>query len=332
MRAFFGLAFAAALASATVDPSTLTVSGISAGAAFAVQYQIAHSSKVRAAGIVAGIPFYCAQGLSVMGAFSCMDSPLTINIAELNAEINMSASIGLVDPVANIEKHAVMLFSGIYDSVVNHGTMELLAVQYLELGVHNIRTYFNYSAEHAWITNYWGNSCGTLGLPYINNCGLDFAGEFLRMAWKHMGESFNEHRGTFNTTNLRAFSQTTFGADGLTNSLAATGYYYVPSKCGANSSKRCHVHLNFHGCTQDVGSVGTDYVKYTGLNEWAEANDIIVVYPQAVPNALLDNPNACFDWWGYAGPGYANKDGVQMQIFESMMNYLTQNGNLPAAA
>lgn len=69
-----------------------------------------------------------------------------------------------------------------------------------------------------------------------------------------------------------------------------------------------------------------------GLNEWAEANNIIVLYPQAVKTTL--NPQGCFDWyllvfilnnwgrWGYTGVDYATYFGAQMATVKNMMDYL----------
>lgn len=39
-----------------------TVSGISSGAFFSVQMQVAYSSLIAGAGVIAGGPYYCAQG------------------------------------------------------------------------------------------------------------------------------------------------------------------------------------------------------------------------------------------------------------------------------
>ena len=33
-----------------------------------------------------------------------------------------------------------------------------------------------------------------------------------------------------------------------------------------------------------------------GFNEWADAHDLVVLYPQAVADSLLGNPNGCWDW------------------------------------
>ena len=50
----------------------LTVSGISSGAYMAVQFQVAHSSLVRGAGVIPGGPYYCAEGSTWRALTSCM--------------------------------------------------------------------------------------------------------------------------------------------------------------------------------------------------------------------------------------------------------------------
>src|SRR4051794_11448397 len=45
-----------------VDPAETSVSGLSSGGYMAVQFGIAYSATVRGAGVVAGGPYYCAQG------------------------------------------------------------------------------------------------------------------------------------------------------------------------------------------------------------------------------------------------------------------------------
>ncbi len=49
----------------------------------------------------------------------------------------------------------------------------------------------------------------------------------------------------------------------------------------------------FHGCKQTTADVGDAFYKHTGFNEWAEANNIVIVYPQAIANGV--NPQGC---WG----------------------------------
>ena len=45
--------------------------------------------------------------------------------------------------------------------------------------------------------------------------------------------------------------------------------------------------------------MGDSWVTHTGLNEWAETNDIIIIYPQTVPIAIY--PEGCWDFWGLLG-------------------------------
>lgn len=339
MHCLVGLAVVAlalatgAAARPTISSDTVTISGISAGAAFAVQYEYAFSKTVRAAGIVAGVPYWCAQD-SLTTALSCMSSPESIILPALYDHMNHTATRGGIDPVSGIASHYAMLWSGIDDTLVSHGAMLALGEMYQQLGVRGERlvTYFNYSSEHAWITDFYGNACGHLGEPFVNNCGVDFAGNFLRGAFAHMGVPFNATRGVMKPSRMFKYNAGHFGADGLLNSLDATAYYYVPEACDAsatNATTQCHLHINFHGCEQQSGSIGDRYVMHTGLNQWAESNNIIVVYPQTTANILLVNPKACFDWWGYDDAGYATKSGTQMAIVRATEAYLLAYGHLP---
>ena len=83
-------------ANVRINPNTFTVSGISAGAAMAIQFQYAFSRIVKGAGIVAGVPYMCAQGL-VEGALDCMDMPYQIDEAILKQDIADFQATGLID-------------------------------------------------------------------------------------------------------------------------------------------------------------------------------------------------------------------------------------------
>jgi poly(3-hydroxybutyrate) depolymerase len=62
------------------------------------------------------------------------------------------------------------------------------------------------------------------------------------------------------------------------------------------------------------------FAKTAGYNEWAESNDIIVIYPQAAKGIL--NPKACWDWFGYTGLNYSTKFGTQMSALMKMIQHL----------
>jgi hypothetical protein len=249
-----------------------------------------------------------------------MNDPLfSIDVAELVSEVQTNSDLNLIDPASNIANHTVYLFGGLADTIVQHQCMIDVQSMYQQLGVTKMVSYFNYSAEHAWITNFYGNSCGYSGSPYINNCGLDFAGNFLSAALTDLGVKWNSTRGHFDKNNIVEFSQAQYGASSLLNSLAGHGYLYVPQQC-ASKQVQCHLHISFHGCTMEANSwEGLTFVAYSGLNQWAESNNVVVYYPQAASNVLADNPNACFDWWGYAGSDYAQKGGAQISIFRKII-------------
>lgn len=41
------------------------------------------------------------------------------------------------------------------------------------------------------------------------------------------------------------------------------------------------------------------FVENAGYNEWADANNIVVLYPQArTANLGFANPQGCWDFWG----------------------------------
>jgi poly(3-hydroxybutyrate) depolymerase len=301
-----------------LNPNTFTISGISAGACMAVQFQYAWSSIVKGAGIIASAPYQCSGG-SLSGAELCLNAPEMENAESLYQGAELNAALGAIDPLSNLKNQTVFLFSGLYDTVVPQANMNNVYSMLQMAGVSRVTKYFNYSAEHAWITNKYGNSCSTLGSPYINNCNLDFAHEFLRQAFKDMNVAWNDTMAPLLLENFYTFDQTQFGASSSL-SLGNTGYMYVPEQCkSASSGVKCHLHLNWHGCTQDANNLGMEYVMYTEINEWAESNNIVVLYPQATANILQDNPEACFDWWGFIASNYATKEGPQIDIFRQMI-------------
>ena len=59
--------------------------------------------------------------------------------------------------------------------------------------------------------------------------------------------------------------------------MSTYGYIYIPEYCQENS---CRLHITFHGCWQIEKNIGQDFVWNTEYNEYAESNNLIVLYPQ----------------------------------------------------
>ena len=112
-------------------------------------------------------------------------------------------------------------------------------------------------------------------------------------------------------------------AAGAKGQLAQTGYLYVPKSC--SEGQECKLHVSFHGCKQHAGNVGEAFVSGTGLNNYADSNNLVILYPQTSASSINPfNPNACWDWWGYTGADYATRDGLQMQAVQQLVQALIQ--------
>ena len=70
-------------------------------------------------------------------------------------------------------------------------------------------------------------------------------------------------------------------------------------------------------------------MRNAGFNRWAEANNIVVLYPQTGAQAV----NSCWDWWGYDDANYAKKSAPQMTAIVAMIERLAGGASVkPAAA
>ena len=108
---------------------------------------------------------------------------------------------------------------------------------------------------------------------------------------------------------------------------------FVPKDCAQGAA--CRVHIALHGCAQDVGTVGKKFVELAGYNRWADANHIVVLYPQTTASPFAPfNPQSCWDWWGYVtgSNSYVTKSGKQIAAIKAMLDALTvQTGAAPDA-
>ena len=72
-------------------------------------------------------------------------------------------------------------------------------------------------------------------------------------------------------------------------------------------------------------AVNLAYVEQTGLNRWADDNQIVVLYPQTKKSLLMPmNPQGCWDWWGYTGDQYATKNGPQLKAVDALISHLAK--------
>jgi len=320
------------------NPNEISVSGLSSGGYMAVQFHVAYSSRIKGAGVIAGGPYFCAKDdqntainiCSCTGFTSCQPGQAAQMVPDLIQITNQKAGQGTIDPTSNLAHSRLWLFSGSADSVVPTPVMQALETYYKHyVNPSNIFFEKGVPAEHAMPTDSFGNACSFRGDPFINNCHFDAAGELLKWIYGNLNP---KNTGTLSGRFIE-FNQSEFLASPASHGMSPSGWVYVPATC---EHAQCRLHIVFHGCKQypaapfasgPQGKIGDTYVRNTGYNQWADTNNIVVLYPQA--NAMnigtrlpRSNPSGCWDWWGYDDGAYAQKNGHQMVAVKLMADRL----------
>jgi len=310
-----------------------SVSGLSAGAYMAGQFQIAHSSIVKGAGIIAGGPYGCAESafadvmpgpgapfLNLSKAMNgCMLDAMQawgIPNPELLAErARKLANLDRIDATEGVTRSRVYLFSGTNDRIVVPSIVAAAAKLYSALGVPDaqVKLVSDIGAGHAFVTEDKGLACGRTGEPYITDCDYDQAGMLLGHIYGQLRPRTAQPGGEF-----VAFDQREFARDLTGHGLDDAGVVYVPRSCRPGAG--CRVHIVFHGCNQQRSKAGDAFIKDTGFANWADANRLIVLFPQVTTSTV--NPQACWDWWGYTGREYLTRKGPQVVAVRRMLDRL----------
>jgi poly(3-hydroxybutyrate) depolymerase len=305
------------------------VAGVSSGGYLATQLQVAYSSRIRGAAVFSAGPYWCAQSNVALALYGCMVDTMSPDLATLYAKTEEYAREGKIDPTSNLARSNTYLFRGTRDSTVAPSVTDRLAEFYRHHGVP--LTYRNtHPAGHAWISPLGTVPCGDTAPPYISDCpGYDAQADLLGTLFGSVEPpNPGEPRGE-----LTSFSQDRYAVAGVPGNgdpaqsgaaaigMGRTGYLYTPAQCAAGEA--CRVVVALHGCLQTADQIGTTFVEQSGLNAYADTNDFVVLYPQATPqNGAIGNPQGCWDWWGYLGPGdieYATKNGPQMRTIMAMV-------------
>ncbi len=306
------------------------VAGISSGGYMATQLQVAYSATFRGAGIFSAGPYYCAQDSLVIALTACTANTVPTNLPALIEYTDRAAQSGLIDPTSNLRNQPTWAFHGTQDTTVYGSVADDLAGFYQHYG-----TPLTYSSEvaagHAWISPLGPNTCGITQAPFINDCGFDAERDMLKTMF---GRVDKPNTGTPKGAVI-AYSQDPYaappsiGAGDLTRVGAAaigmgpTGYLYLPKACA--DGKSCRLVVALHGCLQTAGQIGTTFVDNAFLNQYADSNKLVVLYPQARVDETFGNPKGCWDWWGYLGPNdtnYATRSGPQMATVMNMVHAL----------
>jgi len=258
-----------------------------------------------------------------------MTTPELVSPLYLETIVRTTAATGFADPVENLLSSRVWLLSATNDTVVATGVVKAAASVYESLvadPASQIQTTYTEPGEHSQLTKHYGNPCATLGRPYINACGFDAAGSALKHLVRRPlkpAVAGSPPRG-----NVTEFSQAAFVGALFTDAfgLEDNGFVYVPPQC-ADQKELCPLHVAFHGCEMTLDDIGQQFVYHSGHIPWADANGIVLLFPQAKANTL--NPKGCWDWWAYTGTAYASNVGAQTLTVKRIIDSLTDQPLTP---
>jgi len=298
-----------------VLPGSLTVSGVSSGGYMATQYQVAYAKDVIGAGIIAAGPWFCAQGSLMRALDECTKGGgIGPEIRPLVAALRASAMAQVIDDPSWIAPDRVWIFHGKRDRKVGAAVSDSLLRFYREL-VPPERIHYETQVEaaHGFPADGRGGPCGIARSPWINDCSYDAAGVMLRHLYNDLRQPADKTSGE-----LRTFGQGRYVTGGMLASFADSGFLFVPKDCAAG--KPCRIHVVFHGCKQGSDFIGKSFARDAGYNRWADANRIVVLYPQIARSRFWPfNPQGCWDWWGYSGANYAARNGLQLASVRRML-------------
>lgn len=297
----------------SIDPDQITVSGISAGGQMAHQLHIAYPDVFSGVGIIAGGPFGCAGGSLATAMTRCMSKvDKALPVAEFVEEIRSAAGDGRVGETNALVDDPVWVFHGLLDTTVAVELSAATVALYKNfMPPENIRYVSDIEAAHTFPTRGHGTACTSPAPPFIGDCDFDAAGELLKHLYENLTAPSAQDQAKLIETTLP-------GA--IAAGLGEKAYIYVPSEC-TNRGQSCKAHLVLHGCAQSNVQIGTAFIEQSGYLPWAEANNIVLAFPQVAPAAT--NPYACWDWWGYTGAAYRWRDGAQMKVLVDWMQELS---------
>ncbi|MBW8366346.1 MAG: hypothetical protein K0M70_00595 [Arenimonas sp.] len=310
-----------------VDPDRIAVAGLSSGAYMATQTHVSWSDRLRGAALLAGGPYACAGGSLDVALGLCMTGQP--DAARLAGRVRDRAAGGFVAPLSGLAGDRVYVLHGRRDATVSASVSRagesLYAALSEEAGGIALRWDGGRDFGHVMPTIDRGVDCIVGGSPYLGACGFDAAGD--AMAWL-----FGDPAGAVGEASgeLRAFDQDALLPDGEDALLADSGWLYLPRACAAGES--CGVLVVFHGCQQNADAIGEVFARDAGFNRWADVHRVAVLYPQTRSSYLPLNPKACWDWWGYSGPDYDTRRGLQQRWLAAAMAALGAPLEAPSAA
>ncbi|KAK3253795.1 hypothetical protein CYMTET_36966 [Cymbomonas tetramitiformis] len=296
----------------------------------AMQHLFAFSANVDGAGIAAGSVYGCGTLPRKIVCYVGWG-----NVSQTLEYANMRSQQGLIDHLGNLTNVPVLLFDGINDWIVSKSCMADVASQLrMFVPAAKVKTQFETKAAHVWSLDHAKCGCGACALVdwfvrdeccYVNNCGYDLSGDMLR----HFGGVAElKPRVAVGTSSLYWVNQHVYipvdpeqERTWTDAGLLKWGLVYASNFCSRNVDS-CRIHVNYHGCIDNVWKRRLMWVNNIDLNEYGEANDIIVVYPQSAGSN--ETGEGCWNW-GFPKDDalYDTRQSVQLRTVVSLVEDLS---------
>lgn len=311
------------------DSNSVTISGVSSGAAMAMQYAVANSASVVGVATIAGPGWGCARGRFSTAVDACMCGRQPVDSGFTDAVKLAYGSGEFFDPMDSETGRPQALSRGyVFQSPADATVVKQsgeAAVAFLRnfTGRAPTKDFGNKSdgsksAGHGILSPDGTDACAANGKEktYIRRCGKhDNAGRLFKALYGDLAPTRGIKKAPRAPYDVWEFDQQTLidgiKADPFRNplvtpdvlypvlsrseerknfDLAGTGFLYVPTGC-RGAGHKCRVHLALHGCKQDPRT----FAAQAGYNYWAEQYDVIVVYPaiKAHKPAALDEGEVC---------------------------------------
>lgn len=312
-----------------IDASDISVIGVSSGGYMATQLAVAWPSRFQGLGVLAAGPWSCAQGALRLALGQCMTERLgKPNLDELAARRDGYLERDLVGRPADLARLRVFIWHGDEDEVVAPALSDTLAEQFrgwLDDPDEQLMLLHSEEIGHGWPIGLRAKpmqpsqlaDCRQGGGSHLLACDLDIAGKSLAFLHGDLEAPADTAGGR-----LISFDQ---GDVADAKGLADSGYLYVPDGCDEGG---CGLTMALHGCGMSAELIGDTFVRHNGLNEWADTNRRVVIYPQA--ETSMANPQGCFDWWGFAestwqlDPLHDSRQGTQVSALMAMISRLEE--------
>lgn len=294
----------------------------------AIQHLVAFSESVQGAGIAAGSPYGCGMipgGHLPQGR--CWYGPATEHLVQETIKyMRQRFNEGLIDDPVNLKQTPVVLFNGKQDWTVFTAVMQATYRQlsaFIEPRL--LTTNFETEASHVWSLDHGSCKCGACAdfsveeaskeCCDVNNCEYDLSGDMLRHFYGHDLKPRVRARQRLKWIDQSQY--TPWGWDFEDTLMSTYAIAYVPTGC-LQDLDSCRVHIDYHGCINKIWSQREKWATAIDLNEYGEANNIVIVYPQAAGDRATGR--GCWNWGFPQDDKYFDtRKGAQLKTIVNMV-------------